>query len=289
MLPTPHGPTDAPLPVSTGDATVDTGRTPDEVALLRVVEHLAEVPDGDPEDTVDDDAAHAGDDATPDAETVDPTPEDEAGEPDDADDEPADQADDADDAPADEPADQAEDEPADQADDQADDVAADQAATAAAPPAPAVEVGPVAAALSDTRHRIDELNAAERLFLAQQRALVGELCPDPSDAEAVGALFDRVREAWVQSPDRPDLQPLADAFGVALGDLVCAQAPDLGWATCSDRFGTEIVLAREDPEVLVYPIAAVAQHWLDASPGWLVRHLATVVHGVSPEPAASDA
>ncbi|MBO3089925.1 DUF3806 domain-containing protein [Cellulomonas dongxiuzhuiae] len=230
MLPTPHGPTDVPLPAGAGDATVDKGRAPDEVALLRVVEHLADVPDG----------AAADGEPVSDEATQDPA-DDTAGDP---------------------------------ADDTADNPAPDPAPTAA------YEIGPVAAALSDTRHRIDELNAPERLFLAQQRALVAGLCADPSDAALVGALFDRVREQWQQADDRPDPRPLADVFGIALGDLVCAQAEDLGWATCSDRHGTEIVLAREDPEILVYPVAAVAQHWDEASPGWFQRHLATVVHGV---------
>ncbi|MBO9569406.1 MAG: DUF3806 domain-containing protein [Cellulomonas iranensis] len=159
------------------------------------------------------------------------------------------------------------------------------------PPGPAADataVGPVAAALSDTRHTIDALNPAELLFLAQQRALVAGLCDDPTDAGTVGALFDRVRRQWALAEDRPDPRSLADAFGVALGDLVRAQAPTLDWAVCSDRYGTEIVLAQRVPEVLVYPIAAVAQYWESAAEGWFVRHLADVVHGVAPREDAPD-
>lgn len=306
MLPTPHGPTDVPLPAGTGDATVDTGRTPDEVALLRVVEHLADVPDGEDDAGTDTVAethdATTADDAgtdeagTDDAGTDDAVPgavDDEAGTaqetaPDDvaADVLPADDAA-ADAAPADDaPADDAPTDPEDAA----------PGATAAAPgpadapePPPVFEVGPVAAALSDTRHRIDELNPPEQLFLAQQRALVAGLCDDPSDAALVGALFDRVRAQWIEAEDRPDARPLADAFGIALGDLVCAQARDLRWATFSDRFGTEIVLASENPAVVVYPIAAVAQHWQDAAPGWFLRHLATVLQGVAAEAVTADA
>ena len=61
------------------------------------------------------------------------------------------------------------------------------------------------------------------------------------------------------------------------------------FAMFSDRFGTEIVLAREEPEGVVYPIAAVAQHWPDATPGWFLRHLTTVLQGLAPgpRPAAS--
>ncbi|MBF0686153.1 MAG: DUF3806 domain-containing protein [Cellulomonas sp.] len=263
MLPTPHGPTDGPLPAEAADDTVDEGRTPDEVALLRVVEHLADAPDDEasdeapddaPDDAADDPPDDRPDDAADDSARADAAPE---------------VADDTQDGPP------PPDEPAD--------------VTAAVPAAPPVhEPGPVAAALSDTRHRIDELNAPERLFLAQQRALVAGLCPDPSDAALVSALFDRVREQWTHADDRPDVRPLADVFGVALGDLVCAEADDLGWATCADRYGTEIVLAREDPEVLVYPVAAVAQAWHDATPGWFLRHLATVVQGVTRGPGATE-
>ncbi len=118
------------------------------------------------------------------------------------------------------------------------------------------------------RHTVDELNPAERIWLAQQRALVADLCDDPTDAAAVATLFDRVRTQWAEAAERPDPRPLADAFGVALGDLVVAQAPALRWAAASDRFGTEIVLAHATPEVLVYPLASVSQYWEDARPGW---------------------
>lgn len=245
MLPTPHGPTEAPLPEGAEGTAVGAGRTPDTGALQQVVAHLADVPDGDEADTA---TEGAPGDAPGTAAPEQSVPTDEA--------------------------------------------VADEAVTVDAAPVPPVtepEIGPVAAALSDTRHRIAGLNPAELLFVAQQRALVAELCPDPTDAEAVAALFDRVHAQWVQADDRPDLQPLADAFGVALGDLVCAHAPDLVWATCSDRYGTEIVLARAEPEVLVFPIAAIAQSWHDAGPGWFTRHLATVVRGVVPQLSVADA
>lgn len=132
----------------------------------------------------------------------------------------------------------------------------------------AVEAAPAAPAATATGHTVDELNPAERIWLAQQRALVADLCDDPADAAAVAALFDRVRAQWAEAAERPDPRPLADAFGVALGDLVAGQAPALRWAAASDRYGTEIVLAHSTPEVLVYPLASVGQYWEDARPGW---------------------
>ena len=157
---------------------------------------------------------------------------------------------------------------------------ADPASPTGAPDGSAL--GPVTEALTDTRHAVEDLNAAERLFLAQQRALLAELCPAPQDPVAVGALFDRVRAQWAQATDRPDPRGPVEAFGVALGDLLAARLPELSWAACTDRYGTEMVLARRDPELLVYPVAAVAQAWEDAHEGWLVTHLRAVVRGVSP-------
>ncbi|MFC8190983.1 DUF3806 domain-containing protein [Cellulomonas sp. NPDC057328] len=138
------------------------------------------------------------------------------------------------------------------------------------PVAPAPVAAPTDAPTSAPadRHTVDELNPAERIWLAQQRALLADLCDDPTDAAAVAALFDRVRAQWADAAERPDPRPLADAFGVALGDLVVAHAPALRWAAASDRFGTEIVLAHGTPEVLVYPLASVGQYWEDARPGW---------------------
>ncbi|QCB94643.1 DUF3806 domain-containing protein [Cellulomonas shaoxiangyii] len=138
---------------------------------------------------------------------------------------------------------------------------------------PATAAPATAPAPSDLGHTVDDLNPAERIWLAQQRTLLADLCDDPADAAAVAALFDRVRTQWSEAAERPDHRPLADAFGVALGDLVVAQAPALRWAAASDRYGTEIVLAHDAPQVLVYPLASVGQYWEDARPGWFAAQV----------------
>ena len=280
-MPSPEGPADPPL-----DAVHD-DHAPDAESLERVARSLAEV------------AAGAADGA-PDRTTEEP-----AGEA--ADDEPTDEAPTTDGAANDESIDAATDEtPTDGAADDVstaagapaetpppDDGADEPPAPASSPipastPAPAPAPGPVATALADTRHSVEDLNDAERVFLAQQRALVAELCPDPQDPAAVGALFDRVRTQWAQATDRPDPRGPVDAFGVALGDLVRARLPELSWAVCSDRYGTEMVLARREPEMLVYPVAAVAQAWEDAREGWFVAHLDAVVRGIRPGAVVDD-
>ena len=278
-VPSPHAPTDPPL--TPQDAALD-DRAPDAASLERVARSLAAVPvDAPPrtDDPQDDDVPDDPQDGADPEPDDDVEPDDDAQPDDDAGHDGAPAADGTSSADDDEdPAAPADDKPA------ADDAAPDAAPGTADDDAP----GPVATALADTHHTVEDLNDAERVFLAQQRALVAELCPDPQDPAAVGALFDRVRTQWAQATDRPDPRGPVEAFGVALGDLVAARLPELSWGVCTDRFGTEMVLVRRDPEVLVYPVAAVAQAWEDARGGWFVTHLEAVVRGVAPVTVSDD-
>lgn len=127
---------------------------------------------------------------------------------------------------------------------------------------------------------VEPLNAAEQVWLAQQRTLLHDLCDAPLDADAVAALFDRVHAQWSSADDRPDPEPLGKAFGVAMGDLIASHLPGLRWCVRSDQYGTDIVLVHDEPEVVVYPLAAVTQQWESAAPGWFAAHLERVERGV---------
>lgn len=142
---------------------------------------------------------------------------------------------------------------------------------AAAPPEPVA---------SPDWRTVEPLNAAEQVWLAQQRTLLHDLCDAPLDADAVAALFDRVHAQWSAADDRPDPEPLGKAFGVAMGDLIAAHLPALRWCVRSDQYGTDIVLVHDEPEVVVYPLAAVTQQWESAAPGWFAAHLERVERGV---------
>ncbi|OZB46962.1 MAG: hypothetical protein B7X40_10265 [Cellulomonas sp. 14-74-6] len=121
---------------------------------------------------------------------------------------------------------------------------------------------------------VEELNDAERLWTAQQRELLLELCDAVVDAPTVGRLFDRVHTAWRATvrPADPDL--LVNVFGVALGDLIAQRVPGLSWAVYRDDVGTELVLAHASHPLVVFPVAAVAERWGTAEPGWFAGYVA---------------
>ena len=120
---------------------------------------------------------------------------------------------------------------------------------------------------------VEELNAAERLWMAQQRELLLELCDAVVDGPTVGRLFDRVHGAWRATPRPADPDPLVNVFGVALGDLVAQQVPGLTWTVYRDDVGTELVLAHETHPLVLFPVAVVAERWGDAEPGWFAAYV----------------
>ncbi|GAA4626982.1 DUF3806 domain-containing protein [Cellulomonas oligotrophica] len=160
-----------------------------------------------------------------------------------------------------------------------DDGASDDAAEPAGPAVPDANAAAEPVASPDWR-TVEPLNAAEQVWLAQQRTLLHDLCDAPLDADAVAALFDRVHAQWSAADDRPDPEPLGKAFGVAMGDLIASHLPGLRWCVRSDQYGTDIVLVHDEPEVVVYPLAAVTQQWESAAPGWFAAHLERVERGV---------
>lgn len=117
---------------------------------------------------------------------------------------------------------------------------------------------------------LEPLNAAELVWTAQQRGLVEELCDGSADPQAVGDLFDRVQATWLATDDRPDPEPLVNAFGVALGDLLVQRVPGLAWASYRDEAGPELVLAHPTHDLVLFPIGAVRREWGSAAERWLV-------------------
>ena len=120
---------------------------------------------------------------------------------------------------------------------------------------------------------IEPLNAAEIVWTAQHRELLSDLCDGYLDARTVGALFDRVQATWIASEDRPDPDPLVNAFGVALGDLVAQRQSGLTWCVYRDSAGTELVLAPPGHSLVIFPVAAVAARWGSAPRGWFAPYV----------------
>lgn len=123
---------------------------------------------------------------------------------------------------------------------------------------------------ADPSESLAPLNAAELVWTAQQRALVEELCDGSLDAQAVGDLFDRVQATWRATEDRPDPEPLVNAFGVALGDLLVQRVPGLAWASHADASGTRLALTHPTGGLLLFPITAVGEEWGAAPERWFV-------------------
>jgi len=125
--------------------------------------------------------------------------------------------------------------------------------------------------------RTSALNEAERLWTAQHRELVAELCDGDVDEWTVGHLFDRVHGTWLASDERPDPAPLVHAFGVALGDLVVRDVPGMAWVSYRDDDATAIALSRAGSPLVVFPIASLEEHWGAAAEGWFTTHVHAVV------------
>ncbi|AEE44678.1 DUF3806 domain-containing protein [Cellulomonas fimi] len=131
--------------------------------------------------------------------------------------------------------------------------------------------GPAGAERVDTAPGVVEpLNAAELVWTAQQRGLVEELCDGAVEPRTVGDLFDRVHATWLATQDRPDPEPLINAFGVALGDLLTHRVPGLAWASFRDADGSELVVSHPTNDLVLFPLAAVRREWGTAPEGWLV-------------------
>lgn len=106
---------------------------------------------------------------------------------------------------------------------------------------------------------IDDLTAAEQQWLQALLSTVD--ASGVRDAAGLCAFFEQARDAWWDLPadERPDPNPLINAVGAGVGRLL---VDDLGlrWALVTDRHGSELGVVG-DPELVVYPTAAVAQRW----------------------------
>src|SRR6188768_959675 len=111
--------------------------------------------------------------------------------------------------------------------------------------------------------QVEPLNPAEQVWAAQHREIITGLCAGTVDTQSLGDLFDRVQAIWLQSDerDRTDPEPLVHAFGVSLGDLVARRVPSLVWGSARGESAPEMVLTHPQHDLVVFPVAAVAQAW----------------------------
>jgi hypothetical protein len=117
----------------------------------------------------------------------------------------------------------------------------------AVPEAP--ELSPLS--ISDSQWRGQQLEAARRL---------GERYCATSEMPPSLASLDQVIAAWFddRAADRPDVNDLVNAAGIALGHHVAAST-GLTWVLATKSQGSEIALHRADGDVLIYPTNLVAE------------------------------
>ena len=123
--------------------------------------------------------------------------------------------------------------------------------------------------------QVEPLNAAEQVWAAQHREIITGLCAGTVDTQSLGDLFDRVQAIWLQSDerDRTDPESLVHAFGVSLGDLVARRVPSLVWGSARGEGAPELVLTHPQHDLVVFPVAAVAQAWGAAPVGWVAQYV----------------
>ncbi|GEK22499.1 hypothetical protein CXY01_30190 [Cellulomonas xylanilytica] len=123
--------------------------------------------------------------------------------------------------------------------------------------------------------QVEPLNAAELVWAAQHREIISGLCAGTVDTQTLGDLFDRVQAIWLQSEvqDRTDPESLVHAFGVSLGDLVAQRVPALLWGSAPGDGSAELVLTHPQVDLVVFPVAAVAQAWGEAPVGWVAQYV----------------
>jgi hypothetical protein len=129
--------------------------------------------------------------------------------------------------------------------------------------------------------QVDPLNAAEQVWAAQHREIITGLCAGTVDTQTLGDLFDRVQAIWLQSEerDRTDPESLVHAFGVSLGDLVAQRVPMLVWGSARADGAPELVLTHPEIDLVVFPVAAVAESWGTAPVGWVKDYVEETAGG----------
>lgn len=106
---------------------------------------------------------------------------------------------------------------------------------------------------------IAEMNQAERDWIASLTAPLAGVADDP---RGLSDRFEAERAGWFALPEgeRPDPNPLVNAFGASLGTYLAGRL-GLRWVVAADEYGTEAAVYRERDEVLLYPMNVVAKRW----------------------------
>ena len=132
-------------------------------------------------------------------------------------------------------------------------------------------------------HRVDELNQAERAWIAN---LLAELQADGVEIErdALSQYFAQRRAGWfaTRRRKRPDPNPIINRTGAGLGEWL-VQNLGLRWVVVTDEHGTEMAVHGDVGDIVLFPMNAVGKRWVDddrASLAAFIDEAARSVQGV---------
>lgn len=127
-----------------------------------------------------------------------------------------------------------------------------------APPAPP-ELSSLT--ISESQWRGQQLEAA--------RLLVERYCGEAAIPPTLASL-DAAVAGWFddQAADRPDVNDLVNAVGVAFGHHL-VKATGLTWVMATDEAGTELAVHGDPGDILVYPCNLVAKRIVDDERGFV--------------------
>ncbi len=111
-------------------------------------------------------------------------------------------------------------------------------------------------------------------WLADQRALLADLCDGGGDPEALGDLVDAVAQ---RGPGGAPPAALTCLVGVGFGDLVVRRVPGLGWTVLRHGTTSELVLTHATHPLVLRPLTEVEAAWSAQRPGWVSPALVRAV------------
>ncbi len=138
------------------------------------------------------------------------------------------------------------------------------------------EVADTAVFLDDASPRLVAPNPAQLMWMEELREFLRAPHVRLDDVQHVMSVYLDYCTRWhaQREPQRWNPNTTINALGVALGDLVRGQRPDLRWAAVEDSIPTALALVTEDGEPVVSPLDDVAYCWMNRELTWMADYVA---------------
>ena len=128
----------------------------------------------------------------------------------------------------------------------------------------------------DTAPRLVAPNPAQLMWMEELREFLRAPHVRLDDVQHVMSVYLDYCTRWhaQREPQRWNPNTTINALGVALGDLVRGQRPDLRWAVVEDSMPTALALVTESGEPVVSPLDDVAYCWMNRELTWMADYVA---------------